>query len=77
MVAYSSSAAIDALIAGVPVFVLSDFAAAYRMGSPDLSQIESPVYPHDRQSFCNCLADQQWNLLELRNGEAWRALRVQ
>ena len=36
---------------GVPVFVLADFAAAYRMGTPDLTQIESPVYPDGRQTF--------------------------
>jgi hypothetical protein len=77
VVTYSSSSALDALIAGVPVFVLADFAAAYRMGSPDLSQIESPVYPPDRQSTMECLADQQWDLREIRTGQAWRALRVQ
>jgi hypothetical protein len=77
VVCYSSSAALDALIAGVPVFVLADFAAAYRMGTSDLSQIESPVYPPDRQTMMEVLADNQWSLLELRNGQAWRALRVQ
>ena len=76
-VTYSSSSALDSLIAGVPVFVLADFAAAYRMGSPDLTQIESPVYPNDRQKFCDVLADQQLSCCEIRNGEAWRALRVQ
>lgn len=75
VITYSSMAALDALLAGVPVFVLAPFAAAYRMGTPDLSQIETPVYPEDRESFFHSLASQQWTLRELASGVAWRDLQ--
>jgi hypothetical protein len=76
VVTYSSAAALDALIAGVPVFVLADFAAAYRFGSPGLSRIESPEYPTGREPFLWNLAANQWTLDEIRRGDAWRALSV-
>jgi hypothetical protein len=76
VVAWSSAAAIDALIAGVPVFVLAEHSAAYRMGTPDLSRIERPVYPDDRQEFCEVLAANQWTLDEIAAGVAWKALQA-
>jgi hypothetical protein len=77
VVTYSSAAALDALIAGVPVFSLAPFSAAHRMGSSDLSQIEVPTYPEDRKQFLWNLADQQWTLDEISSGLAWRALTRQ
>lgn len=76
VVAFSSAAALDALIAGVPVFVLAPFAAAARMGLADVQAIETPRYPDDREAFLWNLAQQQWTLAEIRSGEAWRALRA-
>lgn len=75
VVTYSSAAAIDALIAGVPVFVLAPFAAAYRMGTPDLSCIETPLYPDGREPFLWNLAANQWSMDEISSGVAWRALQ--
>jgi hypothetical protein len=75
VVAFSSAAALDALIAGVPVFVTAHFAAAYRFGLPDVSLIESPVYPEHREPFLWNLADNQWTLDEIRQGVAWRSLQ--
>lgn len=75
VVVFSSSAAVDALIAGVPVFTLAPFACTARMGQTDLSQIECPIYPDDREPFLWNLADQQWTLRELHSGMAWRTLR--
>jgi hypothetical protein len=75
VVVFSSAAALDALIAGVPVFVLAPFAAGARMGLSDLSQIETPVYPDDREAFLSALAYQQWTLSEILDGHAWRALQ--
>lgn len=74
VVVFSSAAALDALIRGVPVFVLAPFAAGARMGLSDLSQIETPIYPDDREPFLWALAYQQWTLSEIIQGEAWRAL---
>lgn len=75
VVVFSSAAALDALIAGVPVFVLAPFAAGYRMGLDDLTKIESPVYPDDREPFLWKLAEQQWTLPEIFEGKAWKALQ--
>jgi hypothetical protein len=75
VVTYASASALDALIAGVPVFVLSEFAAAYRMGTADLSRIEDPVYPPDRESFLSTLANNQWTMEEIRSGQAWQTLQ--
>jgi len=77
VVAFTSASAIDGLLAGVPCFVTGEFAAPYRMGTPDLRRIESPVYPQDREQFMWNLAYQQWTLAEISNGVAWRALRAQ
>jgi hypothetical protein len=75
VVVHSSAAALDALIAGVPIFVLAPFAASARMGLADLSQIESPYYPEDREPFLWALADHQWTLREILDGLAWRTLQ--
>lgn len=75
VVVFSSAAALDALCAGVPVFVVAPFAAGYRMGLDDLTRIEAPVYPDDREPFLWKLAEQQWTLPEIFKGDAWRALQ--
>lgn len=77
VVVYSSAAALDALIAGVPVFTLAPFAASYRMGLSDLSKIEAPIYPGGRDGFLSNLAANQWSLQEILRGDAWRALQDQ
>jgi len=75
VVVFSSAAALDALMAGVPVFTLAPFAASVRMGLSDLAQIETPVYPDDRDRFLSVLADHQWTLQEIVKGVAWRTLQ--
>lgn len=75
VVVYSSAAALDALIAGIPVFVLAPFAASARMGLSDLSRIESPAMPEGREPFLWDLANHQWTFKEMYEGVAWRALQ--
>jgi hypothetical protein len=70
---YSSNAAVEALLAGVPVFCTAP-CAAYRMGSPDLTTIETPQMLDDRERWVCVLADNQWTLDELSTGTAWQAL---
>ncbi len=77
VVVFSSASALDALIGGVPVFVLAPFAAGYRMGLSDLSKIETPRYPDDREPFLWALAHQQWTYSEIMRGYAWGALQEQ
>ena len=75
VVVFSSAAALDGLMAGVPVFTLAPFAASVRMGLSDLTKIEDPVYPDDREAFLSVLADRQWTIQEILKGMAWRTLQ--
>ena len=75
VVVFSSAAALDALIAGVPVFTLAPFAATVRMGLADLARIETPSYPDGREPFLWNLANNQWTIRELCSGAAWGALQ--
>jgi hypothetical protein len=72
LVTYNSNAAVEAICAGVPVFCTDPGAAAYRMGESDLTRIDSPRYPDDREQWAANLAANQWTLAEMRNGTAWR-----
>ena len=69
LVAHTSNAATEALVEGIPVFVLGP-AASKPMGLSDLTKVETPVYP-DREPWLNALAYQQWDLSEIRRGECW------
>jgi hypothetical protein len=72
VVTYASNAAVEAVIAGVPVFCLAE-CAARRMGLTDLAELERPVYP-DREQWAYNLAANQWTLAEMAAGELWRAI---
>lgn len=76
VVVFSSAAAIDALIAGVPNFTLAPFAATARMGLDDLTQIEKPIRPGGRAGFLHALAANQFTIPELLSGMAWRHLQA-
>jgi hypothetical protein len=73
LVTWSSAAANEALLAGVPVFAAGACAAS-PMASSDLTRIESPVYPEGRTEWAAGLAGRQWSLDEFRDGTAWRTL---
>jgi len=75
VVVYSSASAIEALLAGVPCFTLARYAATYHMGLDDLTKIESPYYPDNRDAFMATLANHQWTLSEYASGQAWETLR--
>jgi hypothetical protein len=75
LVTWSSAAANEALLAGVPVFTAADCAAAL-LGRTDFSKIEVPVYPEGRTVWAAALAGQQWSLDEFRHGVAWRTLQA-
>lgn len=72
LVTPSSNVAIEAVVAGVPIFV-SPASAAAPMGLSDLSSIEEPVYP-DRDKWLAHLAYCQFSFEELRSGAAWHML---
>lgn len=74
LVTHQSNAAVEALLAGVPVFVTGKSAAAC-MGKSDLSEIEEPAMPRDRRRWASVLAANQWTLSEMRSGTCWRDLQ--
>jgi hypothetical protein len=76
LITYGSNAAVDAVIAGVPVFILGD-GIAKPLGLDDLTQLDDPYYPTDEERW-QFLADVsycQWSLPELASGEGWQYTR--
>jgi hypothetical protein len=72
VVTHTSMAAVDAVIAGVPVFVTGP-SIARPMGLTDLSKIESPVFP-ERKAWFKSLAYAQFNLGDMKRGVVKPAL---
>lgn len=73
LVTYTSNAAVEAVLVGVPVFCLGA-CAGRTMGLSDLSRIETPIYPDWREQWAANLAANQWTLPEIASGECWDAL---
>lgn len=73
VVTHSSSAAVKALIEGVPVFCTAPCVASV-MGLDNLARIEAPDYPDGREPWLWNLAANQWTADEMRDGTCWRAL---
>jgi len=72
VVAFSSNAAVEAVLEGIPVFV-DNCSAAAPVGLTDFSKIENPIRPK-RQPWLNHLSYSQFTLEEIRNGYAWPIL---
>lgn len=73
LVAHSSAAAVEALIAGVPVIVTDPNCAAAEFAMK-FSDIESPPTLIGVEAWAQRLADSQWTLDEMREGAAWREI---
>jgi hypothetical protein len=69
LVTHSSNVAVDAAIAGIPVFV-EPTSAAVPIGRTDL-ELEEPVRP-GRNRWLWSLASQQFSISEMHAGTAWR-----
>lgn len=69
LVTHSSNIAVDAVIAGIPVFVAPTSAAA-PVGNLNWDALERPAMP-DRQAWLNSLAVQQFTPAEMGNGTAY------
>lgn len=65
---HSSNIAVDAVIAGIPVFCAETCPAA-PVGCLDVAQIERPVMP-DRAAWLNSLIAQQYTVDEMQSGLA-------
>lgn len=68
VVNYSSNPAIEAVLAGVPVYV-SQSSLCYEVGNniADFSSIETPNKP-DRIQWCNNIAYTEWTVDEIKEG---------
>ena len=73
VVTHHSNVAVDAMVAGIPAFCWAG--VAQPMTSQDLSQIEAPAYPDDREQWLADVAYCQWNGAEMENGKPWRHLK--
>jgi len=73
VVTHSSNVAVDAIVRGIPAFVLGQSAAA-PVALSDLSRIESPLRYEDRLHWAARLAANQWTLDEMRSGQCWQEL---
>lgn len=71
LVTHSSAAAIEALVAGVPVIVTDPHCAAACFSS-EFREAEAPLRLDGREHWAAQLADSQWTLAELASGKAWR-----
>lgn len=71
LVTWSSSAAVNAIIGGVPAVSTGPSAATPMCG--DLADIEDLHFP-EREQWLGVLADNQWTVAEIRDGVAWRHL---
>ncbi len=76
LITFASAAAVDALLVGVPVFVMAPWSTCAPMGLSDLSRIESPAMPAHRLPFLWSLAEHQWSLSEIAAGAAWKSLHA-
>jgi hypothetical protein len=70
VVTHHSNAAVDALVYGLPAFCEQGVAAPLSL--QDLSRIESPLYPADREEWISDISYCQWTLDEIGLGLPWR-----
>jgi hypothetical protein len=75
VVGYTSNAAVEAILNGVPAICTGRCAASI-MATSDFSRIENLRQPDGRREWAGVLADNQWTLDEIKNGMAWEALNV-
>ena len=73
VVTYNSNSSVEAVLEGVPAFTFDAGAMAKDVSSQWLQELERPYMPA-REQWLNDLCYAQWNLEELRSGEAWRHL---
>ena len=73
LVAHGSIAAVESVVMGCPVFV-EPISAAALVGSTNLEQVETPVYP-ERMSWLRSLAYCQFTEDELCDGTVFRMIR--
>ena len=74
VVTFNSNAAVEAVIAGVPVFAFDEGSMAWPIANSDLRKINDPDMP-ERQNWLEQVSYAQWNLEEMSAGLPWERLR--
>lgn len=74
-VCYSSSSAVDSLLAGVPSITLAPMSIAWPVTDHDLNHVNKPTL-HPREQWLYDLAYAQWKVDEILSGDVWRHLRT-
>lgn len=72
VVVWSSTTAVESVLAGVPTITLDKGAMAWPVAGHDLAG--EPPAP-DRRRWCREMAWRQWSLEEFENGDAWAHFR--
>ena len=75
VVTHHSNVAVDALLAGVPVFCSEGVASV--MGHTDLLKIAQPIRPEGREQWAADIAYCQWKLEEIVSGMPWDHLKAE
>lgn len=75
VVVHSSMAGVQAAVNGVPCFATDPDSTAAQFGSTDLSLIEKPVKPDNRERMAAVLAANQWTIPEINSGLAWEHIK--
>lgn len=74
VVTHSSVVAIDAIVAGIPVF-LAPTSPAAPVGNIELDRLENPHMP-EREAWINSLACQQFKPDEMADGTCYRFMKI-
>lgn len=76
LITFNSNAATEAIIQGVPSFVLAPCHAASPVANRDLAKIDNPWWPDDdlRHCWAHSLAYGQFHIDEMRSGQAHQIL---
>lgn len=76
VISYSSNSAVEAVMAGVPA-INTAYSHAALMTRRSVADINNLYYPDNRLEWAAVLADNQWTLEEISNGDCWRKLNAE
>jgi len=74
VISYDSTALVEAVMHGVPVFAGTTQSMVNKVANHDINDLLNPKKP-DRQQWINWMAYCQWNAEDFRSGECWDCLR--
>jgi hypothetical protein len=77
LVTFNSVAAVEAILMGVPAFVMAPAHIAEPVANRNLSDIETPHWPDNDKlnAWCHSMAYGQYHVTELKNGKAFTMMQ--